>query len=585
MLPNWNLNDLYQSPQDAQLQSDINKLEIETSNFHSRYAAKINKLKAADLYKAISQYENIAELLGKIATYAYLYFVTDMTNSKTATFYQNISEKINDIYTNILFFPLELAKIGDMQLKKLYKNNQELSKYQPFIRDLRITKKYQKTAQIEKILHEKSQTSNSAWSRLFDETIASLEFNYNKKKLSATEIFDLLSSPNAAARKNAAKSIGKTLKNNSKTLGYITNVLAKDKIIEDNMRGYKHPVHARNISNFIEDKTVNTLIDTVTRNYKNFSHKYYQIKAQLFGKNQLDYWDRNAPLIGHKEKNISWQEAKNIVLDSYHRFSPEIAKIIEKFFTYNWIDAAPKKGKDSGAFSHPATPNTHPYIMMNFQGKLRDVMTLAHELGHGAHQYLARKQGYLMSDTPLTLAETASIFGEQLTFEALLDKCANNDDKRLLLSSKIEDSLNTIVRQVAFYLFELEVHTKRKNSEISVEELGKIWLKTQKDSLGSAIKFYPEYQYFWSYIPHFIHSPFYVYAYAFGNCLVNSLYSSYQNGLEDFTQKYITTLEAGGTIHHKELLKPFNLNATNKDFWQKGIEIPLKYINDLEKLI
>lgn len=584
MLPNWNLDDLYSSPTDSKITTDLENTSQRSLELEKKYNGKINSTPADSLHAVIVEYENITEILGKIATYSYLYFVTDITNQERASFYQNMSEKINNISQNLLFLPLEIAKISDIDLQNLYKKSENLKGYKSYIRDLGVFKQYQKSKEIEKILHEKDQTANSSWSRLFDETIAGLKFKFNKKDLSAAEIFNLLSSHKAEERKAAAKSIGKTLKNNIKILAFITNVLAKDKAIDDNIRKYPHPVKSRNISNFIEDEVVNSLVSTVKDNYKNLAHKYYKIKAGYFGQRTLDYWDRNSPLPNQTEQKISWEEAKSIVLDSYNRFSPRIAKIVEKFFINNWIDAAPKKGKDSGAFAHPATPSTHPYIMVNFQGKLRDVMTLAHELGHGAHQYLAREQGYLMSDTPLTLAETASIFGEQLTFEALLSNCKNNDEKRNLLASKIEDSLNTIIRQIAFYLFELEVHTKRKDGELSVDELGDIWLRIQKESLGPTIKFYPEYKYYWSYIPHFIHSPFYVYAYAFGNCLVNSLYSSYANGLEGFEEKYINALTAGGTLHHKELLKPFGLDAGDKNFWQQGLEIPIKYINELEKL-
>lgn len=584
MLPNWNLNDLYNATDDVKITTDLKQATNLASQLEKKYNDKINGLTAKELYKVIVEYEKISEILGKISTYAYLYFVTDMTNPEKATFYQNISEKINDISQYLLFLPLEIAQIDDEILAKLYQQSQELANYKPYINDLRVSKKYQKSKEIEKILHEKDQTANSSWSRLFDETIAGLTFKFEKQSLTATEIFDLLSSHNAEHRKKAAKSVGRTLKSNIKLLAFITNILAKDKAIDDKIRKYPHPVKARNVSNFIEDEVVNALISTVENNYENLAHRYYKIKAGFFGKKALDYWDRNSPLPGQKEQKISWGEAKEIILDSYHKFSPQIAKIVEKFFINNWIDAQPKPGKDSGAFAHPATPGTHPYIMVNFQGKLRDVMTLAHELGHGAHQYLARKQGYLMSDTPLTLAETASIFGEQLTFESLLSNCKNNDEKRYLLASKIEDSLNTIVRQIAFYSFELEVHTRRKGSELTVEELCDIWLRIQKKSLGPAIKFHSEYKYFWSYIPHFIHSPFYVYAYAFGNCLVNSLYSNYKAGLAGFEQKYIKALEAGGTLHHKELLKPFSLDAGDQNFWQQGLTIPIEYINKLEHL-
>ena len=584
MLPAWNLKDLYLNNNDPQLAKDLNFLSTETNLFHKNYLNKIKDLNGKELFLAVKNYEKINDLEIKIATYAYLYFVTDMLNNDKAGFYQNISEKLNIISEKIIFFPLEIANLDEKNLNKLLADK-NLNKYKPFITDIRSSKKYQKSRNIEEILHKKHQTSNQAWSRLFDETMAGLEFKYGTKNLSAAEIFNLLSSNNQEERKKAAKSIGKTLKTNIKIFAFITNILAKDKAIEDEIRNYEHPVKARNVSNFIEDEVIDSLYSAVKENYKNFSHQYYKIKAQLFGSKQIDYWDRNAPLSNLKEKEINYKEAQKIVLTAYANFSNEMAEIAELFFKNNWIDVPPRKGKDSGAFSHPSAPSTHPYIMLNYQGKIRDVMTLAHELGHGIHQYLSRKQGALMADTPLTLAETASIFGEQLVFESLLEKSTTKEEKKFLLINKIEDSLNTIVRQIAFYDFEYQIHHKRKTAEVNINEINEIWLKTQKESLGPAIKFHSEYKYFWSYIPHFIHSPFYVYAYAFGNLLVNSLYLTYKSGLENFETKYLNALSAGGTLHHKELLAPFGLDASNKNFWKEGLKLPMNYLDELKELI
>jgi oligoendopeptidase F len=584
MLPAWNLSDLYANKNDPKLTKDLNFLNIETKLFNEKYINEVKNLNAQQLLEAIKNYEKISDIEIKIATYAYLYFVTDMLNHDKAGFYQNISEKLNAISEKIIFFQLEIADLAEKNLNKLLEDK-DLKKYKSFILDIRSSKKYQKSRNIEEILHKKHQTSNHAWSRLFDETMAGLEFNYDKKNLSAAEIFNILSSNDKEKRKKAAKSIGQTLEKNIKIFAFITNILAKDKAIDDEIRNYEHPVKARNVSNFIEDEVVNSLVTTVKENYQNFSHEYYHIKAQLFGCKQLDYWDRNAPFDNLEEQEISYQEAQKIVLTAYNNFSSQMAEIAELFFKNNWIDVPPRKGKDSGAFSHPSAPSTHPYIMLNYQGKIRDVMTLAHELGHGIHQYLSRKQGALMADTPLTLAETASIFGEQLVFESLLNQAKTKDEKKFLLINKIEDSLNTIIRQIAFYDFEYQLHHKRKTGELTINEINEIWLKTQQDSLGSALKFHAEYKYFWSYIPHFIHSPFYVYAYAFGNLLVNSLYLTYKSGLKDFEKKYIHALSAGGTLHHKELLAPFGLDASNKNFWQEGLKLPLSYLNELKELL
>jgi oligoendopeptidase F len=391
-----------------------------------------------------------------------------------------------------------------------------------------------------------------------------------------------LSSHDAEERRSASKAIGKTLNDNIKTFAFITNILAKDKEIHDVIRGYEHPVKSRNVANLIEDEVVNSLCETVINNYPDISHKYYAYKAKLFGKDYLDYWDRNAPLPKSIDRKIPWAEAEEIVLTSYRKFSPQMADIAELFFKNNWIDAAVTKGKDSGAFSHSATPDVHPYILLNYQGKTRDVMTLAHELGHGIHQYLAREQGYLMAGTPLTFAETASIFGEQLTFTALLDRCKSNDEKQIMIAGKVEDMINTIVRQIAFFEFEKRVHSERRNGELSAQAIGAIWLSVQNESLGDAVMLEEDYSNYWAYIPHFIHSPFYVYAYSFGNCLVNSLYETYKSGLPDFEAKYIDMLKSGGTRHHTDLLKPFGLDATKSDFWQRGLNLVKEYIDQLE---
>jgi oligoendopeptidase F len=579
-LPNWNLDDLYKSPKDKNLSADLELSAKEITAFEKKYQNKISDLSGAELAKAIAQYEIFYQRLGKISAYSYLYFVTDMLNEERSSFYQNISEQLNDISIKTIFFGLEISKLSEKNLAEKLKDK-NLKKYQPFIRDVRLGREYQKSQEIEEILHEKSQTSRNAWSRLFDETMAGLTFPYQKKELAAAEIFNLLASHDPKARKEAAKSVGDVLGKNIKLFSFITNTLAKDKAISDKIRNYPHPAKSRHVSNLIEDEVVDCLADTVKKNYKNLAHRYYQYKAELFGKKELDYWDRNAPLPDEDKQLVSWQDAKKTVLTAYDKFCPKMAEIAEMFFDKNWIDAAPKQGKDSGAFAHPVTCDTHPYVMLNYQGKMRDVATLAHELGHGIHQVLAADQGYLMAGTPLTLAETASVFGEQLTFESLLESCNDKKQSNNLIAGKIEDMLNTIVRQIAFYEFELAVHNQRKEKELTVSEINNIWLDKQKESLGPAIKFHDEYKYFWSYIPHFIHSPFYVYAYAFGNCLVNSLYSCYVKQPEGFSDKYKTMLSAGGTLHHSDLLKPFGLSAKDKQFWQGGLTLLNQYVDRL----
>jgi oligoendopeptidase F len=420
--------------------------------------------------------------------------------------------------------------------------------------------------------------------RLFEETFADMRFPLDGKSLTLSNTLNLLSDKDGEQRKKAAKVLGEILGKNQRLFALITNTLAKDKDIEDTWRKYPRPVSSRNLGNQVEDEVVDALVSSVKDAYPDLSHRYYKLKAKWFGQDQLNYWDRNAPLPDDVDKRYSWEEARSTVLNAYAAFEPKISKIAERFFDERWIDAGPRPGKDSGAFSHPTVPSAHPYILMNFHGKSRDVMTLAHELGHGVHQVLSGPQGALMSDTPLTTAETASVFGEMLTFRAILEGETNPARRRILLAGKVEDMLNTVVRQVAFHHFETRVHNERKKGELAPEQLGKIWMEIQAESLGPAIKLEDEYKYFWTYIPHFIHTPFYVYAYAFGDCLVNSLYDVFSKGHPAFQSKYLDMLRAGGTIRHKELLAPFGLDATDPTFWKRGLNIVSGFISELESL-
>lgn len=580
-LPKWDLTDFYQDISDKNIELDFQNLARKVTEFAKNYKGKVTKLSGDNLYKAIKENEEIAEKFGKISSFAYLNYAANMLDEKNTAFYQNSSEKIREISKDLVFFELEINEIEEKDLEKLYNSSKNLQQYQPHLRDIRVFKKHQLPEDIEKILLEKSSTGASAWNRLFDETINNMKFPYDEKELNSSEIFNLLSSKESATRKKAATIIGKTLGNNIRLLSYITNILAKDKDINDNLRDFKRPISSRNLSNFIEDEIVDNLVTVVKENYANISHRYYKIKAKLLGLEKMHYSDRNAPL-SMDENLTSWEDAKKIVFDAYNNFSPELAKIGQRFFDNDWIDVGVRDGKDSGAFAHPTIPSVHPYLLLNYQGKVRDIMTLAHELGHGVHQILASKQGYFMSGTPLTLAETASVFGEQLTFQEILKREQNQERKKIIIASKVEDMINTVIRQIAFLEFERKVHDERKKGEISTEKLCQFWMEVQKESLGDIFTFDDEYKYYWSYIPHFIHSPFYVYSYAFGDCLVNSLYGAYKNGLDNFEEKYLEMLKAGGTLHHKELLAPFGLDASRKEFWQFGLDVISNYIDQIE---
>lgn len=580
--PSWDLSDLYSSIDCKKIKRDITVTTDRVKRFAKLFKGRVSTLQGDMLASGIAEYEDIEDVLGRLLSYAYLVYAGDLSKPENTAFYQDISEKINNISVHILFFTLEINKIGDEELDYKLKKSHKLQRYAPWLRDVRVMRPYQLSDDVEEILHEKGITSSHSWSRLFDETIAGLEFTIGKKKLSCAEAFHQMTSPKAELRKSAAKAIGKTLGDNIKIFAFITNTLAKDKEIEDKKRNFPAPISSRNISNLIEDEVTEALISTVQANYKNLSHRYYKIKAKWLGKTKLNYWDRNAPIPGGKNNNIPWNKAVDIVLESYRSFSPEMAEIGQRFFKEKWIDAAVRKGKESGAFSHPTVPSAHPYILMNYQGNTRDVMTLAHELGHGIHQVLSAKQGALMADTPLTLAETASVFGEQLTFRSLLSLEKSAAQRKIMIAGKVEDMLNTVVRQVAFCEFEKQVHDGRRKGELSIDTINKIWMDAQKESLGAAIKFDDEYKYYWSYIPHFIHSPFYVYAYAFGECLVNSLYEVYEKHPKGFADKYIKMLEAGGTLRHRELLAPFGLDSSDPHFWQGGLNVISGFIDELE---
>jgi oligoendopeptidase F len=580
-LPEWNLADLYAGTDSPALKADLAKAEAAAAAFEQQYKGKLAVLSGTELGKAIAEYETISETLSRLSSYAQLLHAANMTDAEIGRFYQTLQERVTDISSRTLFFALELNRIDDAALDRQLADP-GAKRYRPWLRDVRAFRPHQLSDELEKLLHEKAVAGRNAWVRLFDETMASLRFDVEGKKLTSTEVLHLLSHKNRDTRRNAAKAFGQGLGDNARIFALVTNTLMKDKEIEDRWRGYKRPVSARNLGNFVEDEVVDALVAAVKASYGDLSHRYYAIKARWLGLDKLEYWDRNAPLPEDDDREIGWEEARDTVLGAYGAFSAELAAIGRKFFDNAWIDAPARAGKAGGAFAHPTVPSAHPYLLLNYQGKARDVMTLAHELGHGCHQILAGVQGHLMADTPLTLAETASVFGEMLTFRALLAKEADAKRRRVLLATKVEDMLNTVVRQIAFFDFETRIHDERRKGELTADAIGKVWMAVQGESLGPALRFDPEYQYYWAYIPHFVHSPFYVYAYAFGDCLVNSLYAVYQDAHPRFVEKYLAMLRAGGTLRHKELLAPFGLDATDPKFWQRGLGVIRGFIDEIE---
>ncbi|WP_341704137.1 M3 family oligoendopeptidase [Ferrovibrio sp.] len=582
-LPVWDLTDLYPGLDAPELKRDLADVAARAAKLEQDWKGRIAQASGDDLAGVIAEYEKLHDLTGRMYAFASLSYAGDMADPKIAGFYQDMQEKLNDIGTKLLFLTLELNRLEDAALEQKYAASAKLAHYRPWLRDLRLFRDHQLSDELEQLLHEKAVAGRAAWNRLFDETMAGLRFPWGREKLTAEQVLHKLSDKDAATRRKAAKTLAMVFRENVRLFALVTNTLAKDKEVEDRWRKYPTPEAFRHLSNCVEPDVVNALTDAVTAAYPQLSHRYYKLKAQWMGAKKLPWWDRNAPLPEDTDRAIAWPEAQDIVLKAYGRFSPKLADLGRRFFDNAWIDAPARPGKASGAFAHPTVPSAHPYLLLNYQGRTRDVMTLAHELGHGVHQLLAAEQGPLMSDTPLTLAETASVFGEQLTFRALLD-AAGPERRKIMLASKVEDMLNTVVRQIAFFKFERQVHAARRGGELTPDRLGEIWMGVQKESLGPAFRYDKDYSTFWCYIPHFIHSPFYVYAYAFGDCLVNALYARYQDAEQGFQEKYFEMLKAGGTLRHQELLQPFGLDASDPAFWSKGLGIIAGFIDELERL-
>ena len=587
-LPEWNLSDLYSGLDDPAIKADLDRADADCAAFEIAYKGKLADMAAspeggATLAAAVKSYEAIDDLMGRLGSYAGLLHAGDTLDPARTKFYGDVQERLTAASTHLLFFSLELNRIDDALLDAAMKDP-ALGHYRPWLEDVRRYRPYQLEDRVEQLFHEKSMTAYSAWNRLFDATIASLRFKVLGKTLAIEPTLNLLQDRSGPKRKAAAEALAHTLKDNVRQFALITNTLAKDKEISDRWRGFADIADARNLDNRVEREVVDALVAAVRAAYPRLSHRYYALKAKWFGKKKLPHWDRNAPLPQVATRAVGWVEARKTVLTAYAAFSPEMAAIAERFFAERWIDAPVRPGKAPGAFAHPTTPSAHPYVLLNYQGKTRDVMTLAHELGHGVHQVLAAPNGALMAPTPLTLAETASVFGEMLTFRRLSADTRDAKERKAMLAAKVEDMINTVVRQIAFYSFERAVHTERKNGELTADRIGELWLDVQRESLGPAIELKPGYENFWAYIPHFIHSPFYVYAYAFGDCLVNSLYAVYEHAADGFAERYLAMLAAGGTKHHSELLAPFGLDARDPSFWQGGLGVIERMIEELETL-
>lgn len=583
-LPEWNLDDLYTAEDAPELIRDMEWLDTACSEFATDYEGKLADLDAEHMLNAVHRYEAIDIIAGRVMSYAGLRYYQVTTNADRAKFMADVQDKITAYTTPLVFYGLEFNRLDDAHLEAMLAANADLARYKPVFDRMRAMKPHQLSDELEKFLHDQSTVGAAAWNRLFDETMAGLEFEVDGETLNLEATLNLLTEQDRSKREAATHALADVFQENIKIFSRVHNTLAKEKEVEDRWRKMPTPQTGRHLSNHVEAEVVEALRNAVVAAYPRLSHRYYALKAKWLGLERMETWDRNAPLPMETTRTVTWDEAEKTVMDAYADFAPEMAELAKPFFTKGWIDAGVKPGKAPGAFAHPTVTTVHPYVMLNYLGKPRDVMTLAHELGHGVHQVLAAAQGELLSSTPLTLAETASVFGEMLTFQKLLEGAKTKQERKVLLAGKVEDMINTVVRQIAFYDFECKLHAARAQGELTPDDINALWMSVQAESLGEIFDYTPGYATFWAYIPHFVHSPFYVYAYAFGDGLVNALYAVYAEGDPDFKEKYFDMLRAGGSKHHTELLAPFGLDATDPKFWDKGLSMIEGMIDELEAM-
>ncbi len=582
-LPEWDLTDLYASPDAPELKRDLDWLEQACASFATDYEGKLAELSADDFLTCVERNEKIDMVAGRIMSFAGLRYYQMTVDPERAKFLSDCQEKLTNYTTPLVFFTLELNRLDDDHLDKLFAQNADLARYKPVFDRIRAMKPYQLSDEMEKFLHDMGVVGD-AWERLFDETIASLTFEIDGEELNIESTLNFLTEQDRSKREAAAHELARVFGENIKIFARVHNTQAKEKEVMDRWRGMPTAQTGRHLSNHVEPEVVEALRNAVVEAYPRLSHRYYALKAKWLGLDTLQVWDRNAPLPMEATRTVKWDEARETVMNAYNAFDPRMGEIATPFFDKGWIDAAVKPGKAPGAFAHPTVTDVHPYVMLNYLGKPRDVMTLAHELGHGVHQVLAAGQGEMLSSTPLTLAETASVFGEMLTFQRMLDNAKDDKERKVLLAGKVEDMINTVVRQIAFYDFECKLHAARRGGELTPDDINALWMSVQAESLGPVFEFMEGYETFWAYIPHFVHSPFYVYAYAFGDGLVNALYAAYQENPEGFQDKYFDMLKAGGSKHHKELLAPFGLDASDPKFWDKGLSMIEGFIDQLEAM-
>ncbi|PYC46773.1 oligoendopeptidase F [Litorivita pollutaquae] len=584
-LPEWDLSDLYSGEDAPELARDLEWFEAETQKFAADFEGKLAGLDAAGFLASIERSEKMDAIAGRIMSFAGLRYYQNTVDADRAKFMSDMQERIINASSALVFYWLEVNEVSSETYEAWMKDSEGLRRYRPVLDRRRAMRPYQLSDEMERFLHDLGVVGD-AWEKLFDETIAGLEFDVAGEgdTLNIEGTLNLLTDPDRSRREAASHELARVFGENIKTFARVHNTQAKEKEIYDRWRNMPSAQFSRHLSNDVEPEVVEALRDAVVNAYPRLSHRYYKLKAKWLGLETMQVWDRNAPLPIEDTRTVDWPTAEKIVMEAYGAFDPRMAEIAAPFFSKGWIDAGVKPGKAPGAFAHPTVTDVHPYVMLNYLGKPRDVMTLAHELGHGVHQVLAAEQGEMLSSTPLTLAETASVFGEMLTFRKMLDGAKTPAERKVMLAGKVEDMINTVVRQIAFYDFECKLHAARRTGELTPEDINALWMSVQAESLGPVFEFMEGYETFWAYIPHFIHSPFYVYAYAFGDGLVNALYAVYQDSPEGFEEKYFDMLKAGGSKHHKELLAPFGLDATDPAFWNKGLAMIEGFIDELEAM-
>lgn len=588
-LPVWDLSDLYAGMDDPCIEQDLAFCQQEAVALEAlgkgQIAGWLSSVDGVEGFaRFLERYEALSDIMGRLGSFASLVAAWDHADPRRLKFQGDVYERLNKVGTHLIFLELEINRLEDEVLEAAVKTHSTLQRLKPWLQDIRREKPYQLEDRVEQLFFEKHQTSNQAWNRLFDETLSRLRFSLDGQVLTLEPTLNAMQDRDPAKREAAFHALAKTFGGETKVFALILNTLAKDKEISDRWRGFHDIAASRHLANRIEGEVVDALVDAGRASFGNLSHRYYKLKAKWFGKDALDSWDRNAPLPDVPMPTLSWSQAVDVVMEAYKDFHPRLHELAQPFFGSGWIDAPVRPGKSSGAFAHPTVPSSHPYLLVNYMGKPRDVMTLAHELGHGVHQRLAAKQGALMAPTPLTLAETASVFGEMLTFRRFLRDTTDIRQRKALLASKVEDMINTAIRQIAFYTFERAFHTARRDGELTAEAISDLWMKVQGESLGSGVRLNPGYEHFWVYISHFVHSPFYVYAYAFGDGLVNALYAVYEKQPEGFAEHYFALLEAGGSRPYRELLAPFGLDPADPSFWQAGLGLISSFIDELEAM-